>query len=1068
MNTKRFISLVMALAMLFTLMAPSFAFADGETSYQITIEPTTNGSVTADKETAEQGEEVTLAVTPAEGYHLEALAVKDASDQKVTVTNNTFAMPASDVTVSATFEEDAPDEEPEPEAAEEEDPAPAVEEEATEPEPEEAEEESEKEMTPEEPAGSAAEETDPVEEPAETEQSAEETEPREKVEALEETEAPVEAAQEEEPAAETGPKVEPTPEPGPEEAPAEEHEEGTDQPELYAVTFKVQPKEAKIRVYNWIKPTQEDPEPNYEDAKPLGNYAELESGDYHYIITAEGYEPAERDFSVVDELVNIEVTLQEIFSPQVEPVIEEEIIEPVSGAEPELAEKLTSESEEEVIEPEPEEKIIEPELEKQKAIPEPEAEEKEEEVIAELEDETESSEELTEEPEEEPLWIDGVSQSYAVKQDDPDKLFESFVAEQMGKRISSVHGQKSSGAGDGLEGASKVIYQIIAPKIHQIATGERAATDFTFTTEELGLGDSIRWTAEELGVETIQTEDGIVDEFWEKLADLISIGLLFDALREDNPFDLYWIDLTWGISYGVRSLWIDPNENSEWVEFSGIWLGIAVASKYQDGDEYTMNTTIGSSVVAAGNKARAIVSHYASASDYEKLRGYGEEICDLVEYNYDAYEESENGSISSSDPWQIIWVFDEDPTTNVVCEGYAKAFQHLCDLSSFINDIQCISVIGDAGGAHMWNIVRMEDGDNYLVDVTWCDGGNFSDWYFLKGYDSGSASAYPKYVIHGIARTYDAYTMALYGEDKLSLSSKDYEQMSATRPIRFASSISPDTQIALNSYIGQLPDDAVLSEYTAKVFYNDEEISSVSFDTLSGYRFTVDGITSTYYYLKIVELAAKMMTDEYVVKVFCNNKEVAEQSYSIRTYCEARINNDAASAANKALCRATLTYGAEAQKYFQYKTDDLADKNIARVDLVEIPSEYAISGDPTLAGISKVGTSGSFESQVFLNLYFIPEEGYTKDDFTFVVKKGGTTYAVEASNYGSGWIYLRMPSVAAKDLGTAFEITVTNNRTGATATWNRSAMNYAHISQQNSPNMVNLVRAIYQYYLAAK
>ena len=287
-------------------------------------------------------------------------------------------------------------------------------------------------------------------------------------------------------------------------------------------------------------------------------------------------------------------------------------------------------------------------------------------------------------------------------------------------------------------------------------------------------------------------------------------------------------------------------------------------------------------------------------------------------------------------------------------------------------------------------------------------------------------------------------------------------------PIRFASSISPDTQIALNSYIGQLPDDAVLSEYTAKVFYNDEEISSVSFDTLSGYRFTVDGITSTYYYLKIVELAAKMMTDEYVVKVFCNDVEVAEQSYSIRTYCEARINNDAASAANKALCRATLTYGAEAQKYFQYKTDDLADKNIARVDLVEIPSEYAISGDPTLAGISAVGTSGSFESQVFLNLYFVPEQGYTKDDFTFIVKKGGTTYAVEASNYGSGWIYLRMPSVAAKDLGTAFEITVTNNRTGATATWNRSAMNYAHISQQKSPNMVDLVRAIYQYYLAAK
>ena len=186
------------------------------------------------------------------------------------------------------------------------------------------------------------------------------------------------------------------------------------------------------------------------------------------------------------------------------------------------------------------------------------------------------------------------------------------------------------------------------------------------------------------------------------------------------------------------------------------------------------------------------------------------------------------------------------------------------------------------------------------TDPTPCDGYTFVGWFETD--EEGN-----------LAETAFDFETPITGSITLKA------QWKVLLPIRFASSISPDTQIALNSYIGQLPDDAVLSEYTAKVFYNDEEISSVSFDTLSGYRFTVDGITSTYYYLKIVELAAKMMTDEYVVKVFCNNKEVAEQSYSIRTYCEARISNDAASAANKALCRATLTYGAEAQKYFQYK-----------------------------------------------------------------------------------------------------------------------------------------------------
>ena len=104
MSTKRFVALVMALAMLFTLTAPAFTFAEGETSYQITIESTSNGSVTTQPANeAAEGEEVTLTVSPADGYHLEALTVKDASDQKVTVTNNKFTMPAANVTVSATF-----------------------------------------------------------------------------------------------------------------------------------------------------------------------------------------------------------------------------------------------------------------------------------------------------------------------------------------------------------------------------------------------------------------------------------------------------------------------------------------------------------------------------------------------------------------------------------------------------------------------------------------------------------------------------------------------------------------------------------------------------------------------------------------------------------------------------------------------------------------------------------------------------------------------------------------------------------------------------------------------------
>lgn len=69
----------------------------------------------------------------------------------------------------------------------------------------------------------------------------------------------------------------------------------------------------------------------------------------------------------------------------------------------------------------------------------------------------------------------------------------------------------------------------------------------------------------------------------------------------------------------------------------------------------------------------------------------------------------------------------------VVCEGYAKAFKLLCDRF----EIPCILVVGDAGGGHMWNYVQMEDGNWYLVDVTWDDQkSQTQDTYLLAGSDS--------------------------------------------------------------------------------------------------------------------------------------------------------------------------------------------------------------------------------------------------------------------------------------------------------------------------------------------
>ena len=70
-----------------------------------------NGSVTVNKNSATVGSTVTITVTPDKGYKLDTLTVKDAKGNAMTLTKvndttYTFKMPASKVTISATFVKD--------------------------------------------------------------------------------------------------------------------------------------------------------------------------------------------------------------------------------------------------------------------------------------------------------------------------------------------------------------------------------------------------------------------------------------------------------------------------------------------------------------------------------------------------------------------------------------------------------------------------------------------------------------------------------------------------------------------------------------------------------------------------------------------------------------------------------------------------------------------------------------------------------------------------------------------------------------------------------------------------
>lgn len=80
-------------------------------SYTVSAPSTKNGDVTVSPKNASKGDRVTVTVTPDKGYELDKLTVKDASGNKLKLTDKgngkyTFTMPGSKVTVSAEFVEE--------------------------------------------------------------------------------------------------------------------------------------------------------------------------------------------------------------------------------------------------------------------------------------------------------------------------------------------------------------------------------------------------------------------------------------------------------------------------------------------------------------------------------------------------------------------------------------------------------------------------------------------------------------------------------------------------------------------------------------------------------------------------------------------------------------------------------------------------------------------------------------------------------------------------------------------------------------------------------------------------
>ena len=371
---------------------------------------------------------------------------------------------------------------------------------------------------------------------------------------------------------------------------------------------------------------------------------------------------------------------------------------------------------------------------------------------------------------------------------DGDELFEQYFdrvfygADQ--NAVPSLR-KGSKLAADGLGTVEKNVYNYTKDAAKNIADGKATYAEAKIPLSAFGIETDHYYTPAELGLDYIvdssnkpnpNLNNAIANTFFS-----FDRSKVLSALYSDCPYEFYWQrgSFNFSTSFASGDVYAVPVSGTYCLRISAGHFSVkmTVDPKYRasSDDIYTVDTSKTGAALTAVNNAKAIVQNAKSKSDYNKLVYYKDQICSLVTYDNNA---AQNGDGSDGGPWAMIYVFDNNANTNVVCEGYMEAFQYLCDQTAFDSKrIYSISVRGTLNGTgHGWNVVHMNNDRNYIADVTNSDSSSVGNGgeLFLKGM-TATSNGYKK-TIGSITATYeyDANTRNLFTASELAVSSADF------------------------------------------------------------------------------------------------------------------------------------------------------------------------------------------------------------------------------------------------------------------------------------------------------
>ncbi len=205
---------------------------------------------------------------------------------------------------------------------------------------------------------------------------------------------------------------------------------------------------------------------------------------------------------------------------------------------------------------------------------------------------------------------------------------------------------------------------------------------------------------------------------------------------------------------------------------------------------------------------------------------------------------------------------------------------------------------------------------------------------------------------------------------------------------------------------------------------------------------------------------AKEMTEEITATLTVGGEAQEPVKTSVKTYADAIIAGDYSDTL-KTLARSMLVYGAEAQKYFGYNTENPAIdlNNVALPAAPELTAATYTDEQFAPFGLQYYGTSLVLRSQTMYKLYFKVTDKALADAVTVTVDGK----ALKKANVGSSIVCWTIENISAKDITKTWKVSFNGTEIEFGA---ESYM--AKALQLEDAALHELICALYAYNQAAK